>query len=874
MSTPINNNGTVFNQVWDNLNQGGYQAAQSHGRPQIQAVNPHNMMYGAQGSYEDHQAYKDMSSRTVVPSATITRPLLPAQTPLMECYSWCNNSNKQHETINSSRFHPQTNNGQYYPQTYNGQYYPQTNNGQYYPQTNNGQYYPQTNNGQHYLQTHNGQYYPQTNNGQYYPQTNNGQYYPQTNNGQYYLQTHNRQYYPQTNNGQYYPQTNNGQYYPQTNNGQYYPQTYNGQYYPQTNNGLVVNNVPYSHQHTTSTSSTSLQNNSYQTSPSSLQIQRTHSQTKHTGSPFAALTRELSTPKEKTPALTYTLRSEPATTPKEKTPALTHAIRSESATTPKEKTPALTYTLRSESATTPKEKTPALTHAIRSDSPTTPKEKTPALTYTLRSDSATTPKEKTPALTHALRSEPATTPKEKTPALTHALRSEPATTPKEKTPALTHALRSESATTPKEKTPALTHALRSESATTPKEKTPALTHALRSEPATTPKEKTPALTYTLRSESATTPKEKTSFTKKRKPAQSRKVPSVRAELALKNISSPKAPSIQERHHEPIPVKDVMLPKPPSVTNIEEAKKLLKEEYKNQLQDIENLRIDKQYERKQKGLWDHTERIEEGARKKEFKDDLCLQLENGNFKIDQCHTPEDINKAFQDQWTSMKTLGVYRHWCLRKAAPNNPLPHYPGRVSIRNTGNSCGPDASIIQLLHSGTMNYFIFRPIKEETDRNNWNDHKNNIDHQKEWQRLYQKILFGSTAGGEIDVPDWIRLDFYGMDGYIQVNSYTGTFFDKDIVWKPKEPLKRLDSPGADTRRKLEERILGDWRACRLHTGSWHYTTLIKDEHDEITSIDSGVVKRKIYNSPRELLDLFLSGRKPYDDPSRIDFWE
>ena len=623
MSTPINNNGTVFNQVWDNLNQGGYQAAQSHGRPQIQAVNPHNMMYGAQGSYEDHQAYKDMSSRTVVPSATITRPLLPAQTPLMECYSWCNNSNKQHETINSSRFHPQT---------------------------------------------------------------------------------------------------NNGQYYPQTNNGQYYPQTYNGQYYPQTNNGLVVNNVPYSHQHTTSTSSTSLQNNSYQTSPSSLQIQRTHSQTKHTGSPFAALTRELSTPKGKTPALTYTLRSE--------------------------------------------------------------------------------------------------------------------------------------------------------SATTPKEKTPALTHALRSEPATTPKEKTPALTYTLRSESATTPKEKTSFTKKRKPAQSRKVPSVRAELALKNISSPKAPSIQERHHEPIPVKDVMLPKPPSVTNIEEAKKLLKEEYKNQLQDIENLRIDKQYERKQKGLWDHTERIEEGARKKEFKDDLCLQLENGNFKIDQCHTPEDINKAFQDQWTSMKTLGVYRHWCLRKAAPNNPLPHYPGRVSIRNTGNSCGPDASIIQLLHSGTMNYFIFRPIKEETDRNNWNDHKNNIDHQKEWQRLYQKILFGSTAGGEIDVPDWIRLDFYGMDGYIQVNSYIGTFFDKDIVWKPKEPLKRLDSPGADTRRKLEERILGDWRACRLHTGSWHYTTLIKDEHDEITSIDSGVVKRKIYNSPRELLDLFLSGRKPYDDPSRIDFWE
>ena len=343
---------------------------------------------------------------------------------------------------------------------------------------------------------------------------------------------------------------------------------------------------------------------------------------------------------------------------------------------------------------------------------------------------------------------------------------------------------------------------------------------------------------------------------------------------MKNISSPKAPSIQERHHEPIPVKDVMLPKPPSVTNIEEAKRLLKEEYENQLQDIENLRIDKQYERKQKGLWDHTERIEEGARKKEFKDDLCLQLENGNFKIDQCHTPEDINKAFQDQWTSMKTLGVYRHWCLRKAAPNNPLPHYPGRVSIRNTGNSCGPDASIIQLLHSGTMNYFIFRPIKEETDRNNWNGHKNNIDHQKEWQRLYQKILFGSTAGGEIDVPDWIRLDFYGMDGYIQVNSYTGTFFDKGIVWKPKGPLKRLDSPGADTRRKLEERILGDWRACRLHTGNWHYTTLIKDEHDEITSIDSGVVKRKIYNSPRELLDLFLLGRKPYDDPSRIDFWE
>ena len=582
MSTPINNKDTAFNQAWDNLNQGGFQADQSYGRPKIQAVNPHNMMSGAQSSYKNHQAYKDISNSTSVPSITTTRPLLPAQTPLMECYSWHNNNNKQHETIT----------------------------------INSAQCYPQN------------------------PQTNGAQFYPQN------------------------PQTNGAQFYPQTSSGE-----------------LVVNNAPYGHRYTASTSS--LPNNSYQTSTASPQIQHTYSQTKRTDSPLTTLIRCFQTPKEKTPALTGNL---PNLQPKSSTNATKPA-----------------------------------------------------------------------------------------------------------------------------------------------------------------------------------------------PVQAGLTSSAQASLEWKNISLPaEFPFMQVRHQELRQVGDVMLPEPPSVTNAEEAKKLLRKEFDNQLQEIDMLWIVEQYEHtKSCGLTNTCIPIK-GSRKNEFKRDLELQLENGNLKIDQCHTPEDINKAFQDQWISMKKQGVYRHWCLRQTAPDNPLPHYPGRVSVQSGERSGAADSSILQLLHSGTMNYFIFRtiPTEGETVRDENNDYKNNADHQKEWQRLYQAILFGSKNGGLIEVPQWICSDFRN-DGpaYKNLNSYHGTFFDKNIVWKAVEPLRGLDDPQTDTRSRLEWRILDDWRACRLYIHG-HYTTLIKDKDGKITSVDRGMVGHKTYNNSKELLDLFVAGKKPYDNPSFIEFGE
>lgn len=172
------------------------------------------------------------------------------------------------------------------------------------------------------------------------------------------------------------------------------------------------------------------------------------------------------------------------------------------------------------------------------------------------------------------------------------------------------------------------------------------------------------------------------------------------------------------------------------------------------------------------------------------------------------------------------------------------------------------------------MNCFIFRPIQKETERNALNSNKNNIDHQTEWQRPYQEILSGSPYGGQIEVPDWIRWQFDGMWNFTQVNSYTGSFFDPAIAWSPKEPLKRLNAPGTDTPKMLEERILGDWRACRLHTAGWHYTALIKEKSGKITSIDMGNLGTRTFNSSKELLDLFLAGHRPYHDPSLIEFWE
>ena len=822
MSTPINNKDTAFNQAWDNLNQGGFQADQSYGRPKIQAVNPHNMMSGAQSSYKNHQAYKDISNSTSVPSITTTRPLLPAQTPLMECYSWHNNNNKQHETItiNSAQCYPQnpqTNGAQFYPQN------PQTNGAQFYPQnpqTNGAQFYPQN------PQTNGAQFYPQN------PQTNGAQFYPQnpqTNGAQFYPQN------PQTNGAQFYPQN------PQTNGAQFYPQnpqTNGAQFYPQTSSGeLVVNNAPYGHRYTASTSS--LPNNSYQTSTASPQIQHTYSQTKRTDSPLTTLIRCFQTPKEKTPTLTGNL---PNLQPKSSTNA-TKPAPVQAGLEPTERTDSIP-TARIRGFQTPKEKTPALTGNLPNLQPksstnvTKPAPAQAGLEPTERTDSTPTSR---------IRS--FQTPKEKTPALTGNL---PNLQPKSSTNA-TKPAPAQAGLEPTERTDS-TPPARIRSFQTPKEKTPALTGNL------------PNLQ----------PKSSTNATKPA-PVQAGLTSSAQASLEWKNISLPaEFPFMQVRHQELRQVGDVMLPEPPSVTNAEEAKKLLRKEFDNQLQEIDMLWIVEQYEHtKSCGLTNTCIPIK-GSRKNEFKRDLELQLENGNLKIDQCHTPEDINKAFQDQWISMKKQGVYRHWCLRQTAPDNPLPHYPGRVSVQSGERSGAADSSILQLLHSGTMNYFIFRtiPTEGETVRDENNDYKNNADHQREWQRLYQEILFGSKNGGLIEVPQWICSDFRN-DGpaYKNLNSYHGTFFDKNIVWKAVEPLRGLDDPQTDTRSRLEWRILDDWRACRLYIHG-HYTTLIKDKDGKITSVDRGMVGHKTYNNSKELLDLFVAGKKPYDNPSFIEFGE
>lgn len=324
------------------------------------------------------------------------------------------------------------------------------------------------------------------------------------------------------------------------------------------------------------------------------------------------------------------------------------------------------------------------------------------------------------------------------------------------------------------------------------------------------------------------------------------------------------------------VRDVVLPKPPSVTTIDEAKKLLDEELDKQYKDIVGLKIDTKY--------DHTERSYFGdysskpdSRRKEFQTDLDAQYNIFIKELEKCESPEEINNKFEESVLQMQQLGIYRHWCLRQPAPGNPLPHYLGRVSIvNNGGRTCGTDAAILQLLHSGTMNYFIFRPIpveKKSVDIDN--EKKNKNDHQKEWKRLHHEILFGSQDGGQITVPFWIKNSFSGRpEDNPDADAYDSLLFDKDIVFKPQSILKRLVSPGANTPEKLRERILSDWRACRLHTGDWHYIALIRDKEGKITSIDGGRLGLRTFKNSQELLDKFLQGEWPYHDPSMIDIWE
>ncbi|WP_299735488.1 hypothetical protein [uncultured Endozoicomonas sp.] len=317
---------------------------------------------------------------------------------------------------------------------------------------------------------------------------------------------------------------------------------------------------------------------------------------------------------------------------------------------------------------------------------------------------------------------------------------------------------------------------------------------------------------------------------------------------------------------------------PRVSNIGEAINQLTEEYEKQKKAIDELVIPEKYELTEfVGLEKDRVKVVVGSRKQEFHADLQLMFDRAKEKLQKCNS-KTVNNCFSGELRYMQKMGIYRYWCLRQAAPGgNNIPHYPGRVSIVNTGRSCGPDAAILQFLHSGTMNYYIWRPLKnpDQVAEGDINFPKNLTvtQVQKEWQKLYDRILFGSTEGGAITIEDWIRQQFSKMHNFSQVNAYAGTFFDPQIVWRPLPPLKSLNCTTEDTRKLLKERIMSDWRTCRLHTGSWHYTALIKGDKGKITSIDMGNVGTRSYISSRDLLDKFLAGKHPHNNPSLIEFW-
>ena len=323
--------------------------------------------------------------------------------------------------------------------------------------------------------------------------------------------------------------------------------------------------------------------------------------------------------------------------------------------------------------------------------------------------------------------------------------------------------------------------------------------------------------------------------------------------------------------------DLVLPEFPNVTTLDEAKKVLAEELNKQKASIEQLQIDEKYEHLKQHEYTREESVIPGSRRKDFQRDLDLQYKLIIEKLDQCCSPEEINDSLHDSVYQMQRLGIYRYWCLRQPAPENPLPYYKGRVSFNNRDRgSCSVHGVILLLLHSGVMNYFIFRPLPiEKKPAEVRAEHiKNMHEHQNEWQRLYTEILYGSEKGGKIDVPYWFTDNFRKDPMCNQADGYEGIFIDQRIVFKPKEILRRLETPNANTAQKLKERILSDWRACRLHTGRHHYITLIRDKKGKITSIDNGRLGDRTLKNSQALLDKFLTGKPPYEQPSYIDFWE
>ena len=324
--------------------------------------------------------------------------------------------------------------------------------------------------------------------------------------------------------------------------------------------------------------------------------------------------------------------------------------------------------------------------------------------------------------------------------------------------------------------------------------------------------------------------------------------------------------------------EMVFVKPQNVSTLDEAKALLTQEYNKQKESIAQLYIEEKYDHVEKHWLSGHEILLTGSRRAEFQRDLDLQYAIVIEELNKCDLPKEINNNFHESVFQMQRLGIFRYWCLRQNAPDNPMPYYKGRVSFRNqTGISCGPHAATLLVLHTGTMNYFIFRPISSEEDivpDNFTGQRASRIKHQNEWKRLYAEVLFGSTKGGMIDLPDWFESDFCLHVEGNQANAYNGVLFDKRIAFKPKIGLKRKETPNTNTTQLLKERILSDWRACRLHTGTWHYITLIRNKEGKIVSIDGGNLGRRTFKNSQELLNKFLIGEKPYEQPSYIDFWE
>ena len=340
--------------------------------------------------------------------------------------------------------------------------------------------------------------------------------------------------------------------------------------------------------------------------------------------------------------------------------------------------------------------------------------------------------------------------------------------------------------------------------------------------------------------------------------------------------------------------EVKISDPPTVTSRQEAFEILISECDSQIEKISQIKAENI--NTFQNTYNYIGNNKESNKSNNiFNKDIKLKKKQIQQRFDELKnkiTLTELNKILKEEWDYLKKLDIYRCWTLGLPSPDNPIPHWPGRVCLVPEESGTRIQSQLIpklscltQLLHLGSLSYLIWRPINSNSRSSSKSE---KLENYQTLQTIYKNVLFGNPESEVFKKGFEVKTSFLDNLQLIQNADQILLYFwySMPLVYMMHSPI---DTSGKSS--NYASILQNEWKACSLKEinddkslGS--FRTLIKNANGSIDSISqpyssdeksyNGLTKKAFEDSSGviESIKLYQKSQKYLSDLPIIYLWQ